>query len=128
MLINCRIPPNDVTFDAYHPDNIAINAYQVQKKFKSVFLKTTSQSGCGLSGWSFCCCQKPFILLLDLSVLYSLLCSCIYYPVPGLIFYQGISLVADSSVGILKPAFGQLVGLTIPHHNLSGETIDDRVT
>ena len=37
-------------------------------------------------------------------------------------------MVAGSFVGILKPAFGHLVGLAIPNHNLSGETIDDRVT
>jgi hypothetical protein len=39
------------------------------KKLKSVFLITTSQSGCGLFGWSFCSRQKLTILLLDLSVL-----------------------------------------------------------
>jgi hypothetical protein len=35
-------PPNDVTIDAYQPDDIVINAYQVCKLIKSVFLKTTS--------------------------------------------------------------------------------------
>ncbi len=37
-------------------------------------------------------------------------------------------MVAGSFVGILKPAFGHLAGLAIPNHDLSGETIDDRVT
>jgi hypothetical protein len=48
-------------------------------------------------------------------------------PVPGLVFYQGISLVASSFVCIFKPAFGHFAGLAIPNHNLSGETIDDEV-
>jgi hypothetical protein len=66
-------PPNDVTIDAYQPDNIVIDAYQVCKKMKSVFLKTTSRSGCSLSGWSFCSRQKQTHFLLDLSVLNLLL-------------------------------------------------------
>jgi hypothetical protein len=37
-------------------------------------------------------------------------------------------LVAGSFIGILKPAFGHFAGLAIPNHNLSGETIDARVT
>ncbi len=32
---------------------------------KSVFLKTTSLSGCGLSGWSFCSRQTQISFLLD---------------------------------------------------------------
>ncbi len=66
-----RPPPqlNDVAFDAYQLYDIAINAYQVWKKMKSVFLKTICQLGCGLSGWSFFSRQKQTILLLDLSVL-----------------------------------------------------------
>ncbi len=62
-------PPNDVHIDAYQPDDIAINSYQVCKKLKSVFIRTTSWPGCGLSGWSFHSCQKQTPFLLDLSVL-----------------------------------------------------------
>jgi hypothetical protein len=40
-----------------------------EKKLKSVFLKTTSQSGCGLSGWSVRSLQKQTNFPLDLSVL-----------------------------------------------------------
>ncbi len=39
------------------------------KKIKSVFLKTTSQSGCSLSVWSFYSCKKQTLFHLDLSVL-----------------------------------------------------------
>ncbi len=58
----------------------------------------------------------------------NLLCPYIYNLVPGLVFYQGISLVAGSFVCIFKPVFGHFVDLVIPNHNLSGETIDDGVT
>jgi hypothetical protein len=62
-------PPNDVTIDELISPMIAINAYQVCKKNKSVFLKTTSRLGCGLSGWSFCSRRKQTPFLLDSSVL-----------------------------------------------------------
>jgi hypothetical protein len=54
-----------------------------EKKMKSVFLKTTSRSGCGLSGWSFCSPQKQTTLLLDLSVLF---------------FYESVANAKSSSV------------------------------
>jgi hypothetical protein len=60
--------PNNVSFYAYQPNDMAINAHQVWKK-KLVFLKTTSLSRCGLSGWSFCSHQKQTSFLLNLSVL-----------------------------------------------------------
>ncbi len=61
-------------------------------------------------------------------VICSLLCPHIYNPVSGLVFYQGISLVAGSFVDIFNPAFGHFAGIVVLNHDLSGETIDERET
>jgi hypothetical protein len=69
---------------------------------KSVFLKMTSRSGCGLAGWSFCSRQKHTPFLLAISVL------CVGNPFCTL-RYASRTIIDEVTVPLSEGVVGLLV-------------------